>query len=92
MEDMPVSGIAADLMALAERPDSQDLLPGVGVPTLVIVGEQDGVTPPADSRLMAEKIQGAKLVTIPGAAHLSNIEQPDAFNSAVSEFLKGLGQ
>lgn len=90
IETTPVTGIAADLMALAERPDSVDMLPGIKVPTLVLVGDQDALTPPADSQLMAEKIPGARLVTIAGAAHLSNVEQPEAFNSAVSEFLKGL--
>ena len=86
-ESTPVFGIAADLMALAERPDSVDLLPSIDVPTLVVVGEHDGLTPPADAQLMAESIPGAQLVTIAGAAHLSPVEQPEAFNRAVGEFL-----
>jgi pimeloyl-ACP methyl ester carboxylesterase len=90
LESTPVAGIAADLMALAERPDSQPLLPQISVPTLVIVGAEDALTPPADSQLMAERIPGARLVTIPNAAHLSNMEQPEAFNRAVGEFLAGL--
>jgi 3-oxoadipate enol-lactonase len=90
MESNPVTGMAADLMAMAERPDSLELLPSVNVPTLIIVGEEDGLTPPADAQLMADKIASSKLETIPGAAHLSNLERPEAFNGAVSEFLKTL--
>lgn len=88
LESVPVAGIAADLMALAERPDSQPLLPQISVPTLVIVGAEDTLTPPTDSQLMAERIPRARLVTIPNAAHLSNMEQPEAFNRAVGEFLR----
>ncbi len=90
MESTPVTGIAADLMAMAERPDSVDMLSGIKVPTLVVVGEEDALTPPADARLMAERIPGARLVTIPGAAHLSNMEQPQAFNQALRDFLAAL--
>ncbi len=86
----PVTGIAADLMAMAERPDSVPLLSEIQCPTLVIVGEQDGLTPPADAKLMAEKIKAAKLEIIPNAAHLSNLEQPEAFNKAVRKFLESL--
>jgi pimeloyl-ACP methyl ester carboxylesterase len=77
-------------MALAERPDSQPLLAQINVPTLVIVGAEDPLTPPADSQLMAERIPNARLVTIPDAAHLSNMERPEAFNQAVGEFLRTL--
>lgn len=90
MESIPVQGIAGDLMAMAERPDSVEMLSSIRVPTLVVVGEVDALTPPADSQLMAERIAGAKLVTIPGAAHLSNMEEPDTFNRAVGDFLASL--
>jgi 3-oxoadipate enol-lactonase len=86
-----VAGITGDLMAMAERPDSVEMLPGISVPTLVIVGENDALTPPADAQLMAERIPNARLETIPAAAHLSNVENPDAFNRAVGDFLKTLG-
>ena len=90
MAGTPVTGIAADLMAMAERLDSVPLLSEIQCPTLIIVGEQDGLTPPADAKLMAEKIKGAKLEMIPHAAHLSNLEQPEAFNQAVRKFLESL--
>ena len=82
----PVGTITADLRAMAERPDSVDLLPSISCPTLVVVGELDQGTPPADARLMAERIQGARLVIIPKAGHLSNLEQPEALNQALLSF------
>jgi len=87
----PVAGIAGDLMAMAERPDSVPLLSEITCPTLILVGEQDGLTPPADAKLMAEKIKKSQLETIPAAAHLSNLEQPDHFNKAVGKFLGSVG-
>jgi pimeloyl-ACP methyl ester carboxylesterase len=66
------------------------LLAQIACPTLVITGELDGPTPPADGRLMAGTIPGARLEIIPGAGHLSNLEQPDAFNRALQLFLQSL--
>ncbi|TLY32531.1 MAG: alpha/beta fold hydrolase [Nitrospirae bacterium] len=88
MSGAPVTGIAGDLMAMAERPDSVPLLKEITCPTLVIVGELDGLTPPADAKLMADTIKGARIQTIPAAAHLSNLEQPETFTSAVKSFLE----
>jgi len=83
----PPEGIIVDLMAMAARPDSTDLLSKITCPTLVIVGEDDIATPVADSHYMAKRIAGSTLVTIPGAGHLSNFEQPAAFNQALQNFL-----
>ncbi|MEM9706832.1 MAG: alpha/beta hydrolase [Pseudomonadota bacterium] len=60
----------------------------IRTPTLIIVGEDDMLTPPAVSERMAEKIPNAKLVIVPEAGHLSNIEQPEAFNAALFAFLQ----
>jgi pimeloyl-ACP methyl ester carboxylesterase len=90
IERTQVSGIAGALMAMAERPDSVPLLPQIARPVLVITGELDGPTPPADGQLMAERIPGARLEIIPQAGHLSNLEQPEAFNQAVRSFLNQL--
>jgi 3-oxoadipate enol-lactonase len=87
IESTPVQGMAGDLMAMAERPDSRDLLGGIAVPALVVVGEQDVLTPPADAKAMAEAIPGARLVVIPGCGHLANMEDPAAFNRAVRALL-----
>jgi 3-oxoadipate enol-lactonase len=90
MTSTPVAGIVGDLMAMAERPDSVPLLSEIACPTLFLVGEQDSLTPPAEAKLMAEKIKKAQLEIIPAAGHLSNLEQPDHFNRAVRRFLESL--
>ncbi len=62
-------------------------LENIRVPTHIVVGDEDALTPPALSRAMASRIPGARLTIIKGAGHLSNIEQPEAFNEAVLAFL-----
>jgi len=83
------AGVIGGLVALRDRPDATPELSKIKVPTLIIVGEEDAVTPPALSEAMAAAIPGSKLVRIPGAGHLSNVENPAAFNTAVSAFLAG---
>ncbi len=80
-------GIAAASRGMALRLDSTDLLAGIQVPTLVIVGEQDALTPPEVARAYAQQIPNAQLVVIPHAGHISNMEQPEAFLLAVRGFL-----
>ena len=84
------AGFIGALEAMKGRPDSSDELSGIGVPTLVIVGEHDGVTPPEAARKIHEHVGGSRLVVIPEAGHLSNLEAPEAFNGALGEFLGGL--
>ncbi len=81
------AAIVVDLAAMAARPDSTDLLSKITCPTLVIVGEDDIPTPVVESHYMVERITGSTLVTIPEAGHLSNFEQPAAFNHALQNFL-----
>ena len=88
MTSTPVNGWVGDLRGIAERPDSTDTQGQITCPTLILVGDQDAITPPADSTLMAESISGAKLVEISQAGHLTPIEQPEAFNNALNEFLQ----
>ena len=90
IESNQISGIAGDLMAMADRPDSVPLLSRITHPTQIIVGELDQATPPTDARLMADHIPHASLAVIPQAAHLSNLEQPEAFNQIVSAFALNL--
>jgi pimeloyl-ACP methyl ester carboxylesterase len=71
---------------LRDRPDWTATLPRIHVPTLIIVGEDDVVTPPKLSQAMHAAIPGSTLVVIPQAGHLANIEQPAAFNAAVRAF------
>ena len=86
IEGNQISGIAGDLMAMAERPDSVPLLKQIACPTQIIVGELDQATPTADAKLMAEQILHARLAVIPNAAHLANLEQPEAFTRLIEEF------
>jgi 3-oxoadipate enol-lactonase len=80
-------GLTAALSAMASRPDSRPLLASISVPTLVVVGEEDTLTPPASSEAMVEALPAGRLVKISGAGHLANLEVPEAFNRAVREFL-----
>ena len=65
-------------------------LSAIKVPTLVICGDEDKLTPPAVSQDMANTIPGARLAILEAAGHLSNIEQPAAFNTVLREFLTAL--
>ena len=90
MAENPPAGFIGALEAMKKRPDSSDDLSGINVPTLVIVGENDGITPPDAARKIHEHVGGSRLVVIPEAGHLSNLEAPEAFNGAVAEFLGAL--
>lgn len=79
-------------MAMAERPDSIPLLTQITCPAQIIVGERDRATPPSDAKLMADQIPNARLAIIPGAAHLTNLEQPEAFNQIVAAFASELSK
>jgi len=73
--------------AILTRANSRPLLGSVKCATLVLVGEQDELTPPFLSEEMAAGISGAKLVKVPHCGHLSTLEQPDALNAALVEWL-----
>lgn len=83
----PPTGLAGAARGLAARPDSTPTLARIGVPTAVIVGAEDELTPPAEAERLHAAIPGSTLTVIDGAGHLSNLEQPEAFNAAVREFL-----
>jgi 3-oxoadipate enol-lactonase len=86
----PARGIANALHGLAARADSQPLLREIAVPTLVVCGQEDAFTPPADARALHEGIAGSTLEVLEGAGHLSNLEQPTAFNAVLERFLTAL--
>lgn len=91
MESTPVSGILGALGAMRDRPDSTPLLPSLSeVPTLVVVGDQDQLTPPPLSRKIAESVPGAVLSSIANAGHLPAVEQPIATTRVLAEFLESL--
>jgi 3-oxoadipate enol-lactonase len=80
-------GIRTAIAALMARPDSTDLLAAVHCPTLIVVGREDGITPPAEAEKMQRAIPGSALEVIEDAGHLANLEQPDRFNAALTTFL-----
>jgi 3-oxoadipate enol-lactonase len=82
--------IRGAIVRMMNRPDSTPLLPGLRVPTLIIAGDEDELTPADEARRMADAVPGSTLVVIPSAGHLSNLEQPDAFNRALTGFLNAL--
>jgi 3-oxoadipate enol-lactonase len=82
------NGVVAALGAMRERPDSTPLLEKIEVATLVIGGEEDGISSPEVMGAMAAKIAASHHVTLPRAGHLSNLEAPEGFNAALKEFLR----
>jgi 3-oxoadipate enol-lactonase len=79
--------VADMVRVLMSRPDVTPLLPTIHVPTLIVVGEEDTITPVAMSQEMHEAIGGSELAVIPHVGHLPNLEQPDTFNAIVTRFL-----
>lgn len=78
------------ILRMMERPDSRDLLPSIHVPTLVIVGDEDELTPPADAEAMVAALPNATLTRIAAAGHLTNLEAGMAFDASVGSFLDTL--
>ena len=84
-----LAGVGVPMDELLVRQGS-DLARLAGVPVLVLVGEEDEVTPPARARAMAEAIPGARVVVIPGAGHVPPLERPAATTQALLEFLHAI--
>jgi pimeloyl-ACP methyl ester carboxylesterase len=89
--DQPAEAIAAAALGMAERPDSTPDLQGIDVPTLVVTSSEDQLIAAEVSEEMASRIPGARLVTIPGVGHLSNMEAPETFNRLLLEHLAACG-
>jgi pimeloyl-ACP methyl ester carboxylesterase len=89
--DQTPAAIAAAALGMAERPDSVPDLTGIDVPTLVITGTADRLIPPDVTAGIAERVPGAELLRIESAGHLSNLEAPEAFNTALDGVLNHLG-
>lgn len=83
-----VAGIVAAQRMMRDRPDARPSLAAIRVPTLVVVGEHDAITPPTVATAMAAAIPGSRLAILPSAGHLPNLEVPDAFNATVEDWLK----
>ena len=87
-----VAGVTAALAALRDRPDAVPGLGNISANTLILVGEHDAITPPLNAASLGAGIWGSKVVTVPAAGHLSNLENPEAFNAALREFLANVHQ
>ena len=72
---------------MKQRPDRTDGLAAISVPVLVVVGEGDVIAPPEVAETMAKAIPGAHLEVVPDAGHVANLENPDVFNRALTDFL-----
>jgi len=85
--ETPVSGYVGCCEAI-RRLDYLDRLHEISLPVCVVVGAEDPAAPPSASEAIHQRIAGSSLVTIDDAAHLSNVEQPEAFNAAMLGFLE----
>jgi pimeloyl-ACP methyl ester carboxylesterase len=88
--EQPIENLVATLQALAARPDSSQAAATMAIPALVIVGEEDVLTPPAEAEELATLLPSGKVVRIPGAGHLSPLETPAEIKEEVLVFLAGL--
>ncbi|HEX5890538.1 MAG TPA: alpha/beta fold hydrolase [Pyrinomonadaceae bacterium] len=81
-------GAAGALLGMAERDDQTSLLSQISCPTLILVGQEDPITPVQDSEKMHREIEGSRLVVIENASHVSNLERTEQFNEELIRFLK----
>jgi pimeloyl-ACP methyl ester carboxylesterase len=75
------------LLALSVRKETCNILPEIKVPVLIMVGNEDKITPPDAARFIHERIEGSLLKIIDHAGHLSNLENPDEFNNQLKKFI-----
>ena len=92
VEAQPAEGVAWAQRAMAHRPDSAETLRAFTGPSLVVVGEQDALTPPESARNLAALLPNSAYRVVPGAGHLAPVEAPEAFAEAVRPWLEELGQ
>jgi pimeloyl-ACP methyl ester carboxylesterase len=88
--EQPITNLVATLQALAARPDSGQTAASMEVPALVIVGEEDVLTPPAEAEELAALLPKGRLVRIPAAGHLTPLEAPEQVKEELLVFLAGL--
>ena len=87
MESTSLEGVLGDLAGLRDRPDSTPTLATIDRPTLILHGADDQLIPVSEAEAMHAGIKGSQLKILPDAGHLLNMEQPEAFNEAVREFV-----
>jgi 3-oxoadipate enol-lactonase len=82
------AAIAAAQRDMAARPDVTGFLPTIWLPTLILAGAEDAISPPAEMQSIAEAIPGAQFVEIPDSGHMAPMENPDAVNEALHNFVE----
>jgi pimeloyl-ACP methyl ester carboxylesterase len=87
VENTSSAAIACAQRGMSVRPDVTELLSSIRVPTLVLVGQEDVISPPAEMRSIAAAIPDSQFVEIPGAGHMTTMENPAAVNAALRSFL-----
>ncbi len=90
MQSTSLDGVIGDLLGMKERPDSTPILSQIDKPTLILYGEDDQIIPLTEMEVMQASIPGSNLVIVPDTGHLLNMEQPQAFNQAVQDYLETL--
>lgn len=85
-----LEGAVGAANALATRPDANPVLPTIRVPTLIVAGVEDNVTPTKLQMKMNAAVPGSRLVVIPGAGHAATFEKEDAMNAALRDWLRAL--
>jgi pimeloyl-ACP methyl ester carboxylesterase len=83
-------GVKGCLLAMLGRTDTTENLSKINLPTLVICGSEDKLSPPEVMKFMSDKIPGAKFVLLQKAGHMTPIEQPEKINKTIKEFLKDI--
>lgn len=91
MTSIPPTGVIAAIRAMADRPDSRPTLDGIDLPTLLAVGEHDGITPPDVHREMQAAIAGSRLEVVSGAGHMMPLERSEEFCRLMTDFIAKLG-
>lgn len=90
MESCPPTTIEYALAAMREREDQTSFLPSIALPTLIVVGEHDAITPKSAAESMNKAIPRSQLVVIPNAGHMSPMENPQAVDRAIQEFVASI--
>lgn len=90
VEGTSPAAIAAAQRGMAARPDVTAMLPTINLPTLIVVGSDDAISPPAEMRTIADAIPNAKFAVIPNSGHMTTMENPTAFNAVLIDFISGL--
>ena len=90
MDQAPAASVAWYQRAMAERPDSHDVLAGIDVPALVLWGEEDGLSPASEQASMLQSLRRGQEAIIPMAGHLSAVEDPGAVSQAMVDFAEAV--